>query len=453
MQRFVFRRIELWIVLLLSIIGIAASVIFAALVLATERGGAPAGPARAALMTLAETPLNLKKLLFGRDNRLAVDTKRFGDKSGWQIADGGKGIPGEGYLLLARYDGTAQVTTVELVDLTDFSVRHRWQPDAPQLFADVPDNEAYSDKHTRRNFEAVHPLMLADGSLVIKDHHTPLFRVDRCSQPMWHEASQIYHHSTELDADGTIWVPVHVQPPKEKYGADFVEDGLARVSTDGKLLEVRSLIDILERNGLMADLYGTAVYNNDPLHLNDIQPVLADGPYWKKGDLFLSMRHSSTVALYRPSTDQIIWRKQGPWLGQHDVDILDDHRIALFDNNALNRGKGPEVLGSNKILVYDFSTDTVSERLADQMAALGVRTYSEGLDDVTQAGNLVVEEENSGRVLILSADGKLLAEFVNRAADGRIFTTSWSRTISRAAGDAALAAIKAAPACAGGQGI
>lgn len=453
MQRIVFAKVEVWLVLLLLIMGVVATIVFGALVLAAERSKMPAGPVRAAMTALAEAPLNLKKLLVGRDNRLAKDTRRFGGKSGWQAADGAHGIPGEGYLLLSRYDGTAQGAAVELVDLTDFSVRHRWQPDAAQLFAGLPANEAYADKDTRRYFEAVHPLMLADGSLIIKDHHTPLFRVDRCGQPMWREASQIYHHSTELDADGAIWVPVHVQPAKETYGADFAEDGLAHVSADGKLLEVRSLVDILERNGLMADLFGTAVYNNDPLHLNDIQPVLADGPHWKKGDLFISMRHSSTVALYRPSTDRIVWRKQGPWLGQHDVDILDDHRIALFDNNALNRGKGPEVLGANKILIYDFDSDTVSAPLAGPMAALGVRTFSEGLDDVTQAGNVVVEEENSGRVLILAADGKLLAEFVNRAADGQIFTTSWSRAISRAAGDAALAAIDAAPPCANPKGI
>ncbi|MBS0563632.1 MAG: hypothetical protein JSR87_03870 [Proteobacteria bacterium] len=400
-------------------------------------------------MTLAETPLNLKKLLVGRDNRLAVGTRRFGDKSGWHVADGTVGIPGEGYLLLARYDGTAQVTTVELVDLTDLKVRHRWQPDAPSLFAGVPDNAAYADKHNRRNFEAVHPLLLADGSLIVKDHHTPLFRIDRCGQPVWSEASQIYHHSTEMDAEGTLWVPVHLQPPKKEYGPDFVEDGLARVSADGKVLEVRSLVDIYRRHGLSGQLFGSAVYNNDPLHLNDIQPVLADGPYWKKGDLFLSTRHNSTVLLYRPSTDQIVWRRQGPWLGQHDVDILDDHRIRVFDNNALNRGNGPEVMGNNNILIYDFRDDSLSAPYSVAMVKNDVSTFSEGLDETTPAGNFLVEEENSGRVLILSAAGDLLAEYVNRSADGQIWTTSWSRPVSRADGDAALAAMAAAPPCSG----
>ena len=48
-------------------------------------------------------------------------------------------------------------------------------------------------------------------------------------------------------------------------------------------------------------------YLDDGLHLNDIQPALTDSPYWKKGDLFLSLRHKSLILLYRPSTGKIIW--------------------------------------------------------------------------------------------------------------------------------------------------
>ena len=59
-----------------------------------------------------------------------------------------------------------------------------------------------------------------------------------------------------------------------------------------------------------------------------------DGPYWRKGDLFLSLRSPSTVMLYRPATNKVIWRKDGPWSKQHDVDILDDHRISIFNNNG-----------------------------------------------------------------------------------------------------------------------
>ena len=37
--------------------------------------------------------------------------------------------------------------------------------------------------------------------------------------------------------------------------------------------------------------------------------------------------------LYRPSTNKVIWFKQGPWRFQHDVDIINKNTIAIFDNN------------------------------------------------------------------------------------------------------------------------
>ena len=40
------------------------------------------------------------------------------------------------------------------------------------------------------------------------------------------------------------------------------------------------------------------------------------------------------VILYRPSTNQIIWKGTGPFFDQHDVNILDDHRISVFNNNV-----------------------------------------------------------------------------------------------------------------------
>ena len=216
-------------------------------------------------------------------------------------------------------------------------------------------------------FEAVHPWLLPDGGLIIKDHYSPLFRIDRCSTPVWTDESLIFHHSTEADADGNLWIPTHVRPRKPIYPSRFSEDGLTQITPDGEILQTLSLPDIFAANGRFAQMFGAGAYDDDPLHLNDIQPVLSDGPYWKKGDLFLSMRRISTVLLFRPSTGRIVWLKQGPWLGQHDVDILDDHRIAVFDNRAFQRGLGPLIDEASETVIYDFASE------------LGCRAPSPGL--------------------------------------------------------------------------
>ena len=71
--------------------------------------------------------------------------------------------------------------------------------------------------------------------------------------------------------------------------------------------------------------------------------------YWSKGDIFLSVRSLSLIILYRPSTNEVIWYKQGPWRFQH-IDIVDDNTIAIFDNNVtLGWGEGLSI-----IIIYIF---------------------------------------------------------------------------------------------------
>ena len=46
--------------------------------------------------------------------------------------------------------------------------------------------------------------------------------------------------------------------------------------------------------------------DNDPIHLNDIEPALTDTQHWKQGDVFLSLRHQSSIIHYRPSINKVI---------------------------------------------------------------------------------------------------------------------------------------------------
>ena len=95
----------------------------------------------------------------------------------------------------------------------------------------------------------------------------------------------------------------------------------------------------------------------NPIHLNDIQPVNEDSNFWKKGDVFLSIAHQSMILLYRPSTNEIIWKGVGHTYYQHDVDILDDHRISIFNNNSKTLGDVATVDGNNEVVIYDFKTN------------------------------------------------------------------------------------------------
>ena len=45
------------------------------------------------------------------------------------------------------------------------------------------------------------------------------------------------------------------------------------------------------------------------------------------------------VILYRPETNKIIKIIEGGFLHQHDVDILDDRTISIYNNNVLLNSK------------------------------------------------------------------------------------------------------------------
>ena len=71
------------------------------------------------------------------------------------------------------------------------------------------------------------------------------------------------------------------------------------------------------------------------------------------------------VLLYRPSTNEIIWKGAGPFFHQHDVDILDNHRISVFNNNSKDFAGSNVVDGHNEVIIYDFKTDEYSSYLKD----------------------------------------------------------------------------------------
>jgi hypothetical protein len=152
--------------------------------------------------------------------------------------------------------------------------------------------------------------------------------------------------------------------------------------------------------------------------------VLTSGPYWQRGDLFISLRNLSMLALYRPSTGKIIWRQSHPWTFQHDISILDDHRIAVFDNHWRLDGS---VDGRNRIAVYDFATRQVSFPYAAGMNRFAIRTSAQGRATPMPNGDMVVEETERGRLLRMAPDGTLRWMYIAAAPNLRRLQLRWSR--------------------------
>ena len=136
-----------------------------------------------------------------------------------------------------------------------------------------------------------------------------LTKIDVCSYIIW-SIDQPFHHTIEIDHKNNLWIPMSFYPNKvtamldEKLGTNrkfFMDDGIMNITLDGKIIFSKSVMQILIENNLKHLIFpGEESY--DPIHLNDIQPTLNGGPYWKKGDLFFSILRISIIALYRPSS-------------------------------------------------------------------------------------------------------------------------------------------------------
>jgi len=439
-----FKKIEIWILYLTILLSILFAIGFGTLVRQETEGITKNGSIDISFLSkpaayIARLPEQLVMLLMNSDlvlNDAWKEDRHFYNQDGF---DGTSNLE-ESYLLLSRYDGDLQEGIVELVDLTNFEVLHTWNPDIDAFNALVEQVDEFKSLGREKDNRAVlmHPNLTSNGELLF-GWSAPLRSINSCSNLVFQNTHDRFHHSIETDIDGNIYVPSYLYPQSfsnKKVGRNimvndgFYDDAIVKLSSDGEILFEKSVPQIFIDNGLEYLLFAHGnSYESDPIHLNDIQPVNFDGEFWEKGDVFLSLRHQSMVLLYRPATNEIIWKGTGLFFRQHDVDILDNHRISIFNNNSKNFADGDVVDEHNEVIIYDFKTNEYSSYLKDSLINNDVRTIAQGRNQILTNGDLFVEETNYGRTLYFNADGSLRWTHVNRADDGNVYPVGWSRIL------------------------
>ena len=454
-KRLMFRKVELWVVGLICVAAFVGMILVSAIARKTadtaegnKRFGL-VGDAALALSMAPEKLIRTARMLINGDSipdvirylrnedyLIVEETPGIAGKAGFRFSYPAGTRPDAGYLLLSRYDGDDERSYVELVDLNAQTVLHRWAPDIDAINAQSHLQSHLinlaRDKNLRR-YLIWHPYATEDGGLIFQSW-SPLVKIDACSRLVWINDEDLFHHTIERDDNGMFWVPTDQEPVTIKGSRvpkKFRDNSIAMVTPDGKLLMNRSVAQILIDNGLTYLLFSGDGSFPDPMHLNDIEPVRKDGPYWRKGDLFLSLRNPSTVMLYRPSTNKVIWHKTGPWSKQHDVDILDDHRISIFNNNGREEWVA---FRTAEVNIYDFATDEVTSPWRAALERLHVWAPTGSLAEILPNDELFVEEQCNGRLIRLTLEGDVVWEFVNRAKTGRVFTLGWSRLLDTATG-------------------
>jgi hypothetical protein len=354
----------------------------------------------------------------------------------------GKPLEEGGYMLLSRYNSTLGESVIELVDLSDFSVIHTWNPDISEAHSKTDlRKEEFQDlirDRSEQRYLIMHPYLNSDGSIILHGNYTPLMKIDHCGDLVWLNQEENFHHSIESDSEGNYWVPTRMFPTKispDIVGAafeNFYDDAITKISPEGEIIYQKSVSEIFIENDMSYLLFSVGdqdEFITDPIHLNDIQPALSDSEYWQKGDLFLSLRHQSMIVQYRPSTNEVIWTGAGHFYHQHDIDFLDDKTISIFNNNSKDYFEASIVDGFSDVVIYNFSTNAYSKYLKASTDEHRIKSATEGRSEILPNGDLFIEETNYGRTVYFDANGDLRWQHVNVGEDGNVYRVAWSRVI------------------------
>ena len=335
-------------------------------------------------------------------------------------------------LVLPRYDHSLSRSVVDIIDLNNFEIIHTYKHDINEMNDKVTNTKEFPTQKIDNSpirFRYQHPLLFEDGSLTAISGL--VFKIDFCSNLQWINDEEIFHHSKMLNPEGNIWIGGQMNPRSQyvkKYAIkDFSDDSIIKINTDGKILYNKSVTEILIENNIVADNFAltTSLSNQlDPIHLNDIEPAFTDTEYWQQGDVFISIRHQSAIIHYRPSTNKVINYITGPFAQQHDVDIISDKEISIFNNNNFFVDND-----YSEVLIYNFETKKFRKLFNDQLQRENFKTSSEGLSHIFKDGSLMVEEQNHGRIILFNDKGEKEWEFVNKDNKGYVTYVSWSRII------------------------
>jgi hypothetical protein len=333
--------------------------------------------------------------------------------------------------------------TIQLIDLTDGSIVKEWLPDMNKITALAAKDNPFFPKDIKIN-SLGHPIMLKDSSIIAGTWYCTV-KINSDSSIAWVKNDYQTHHSIEQDHEGNLWLSSRRHITKINNllkdslslleQSKFMDDVIMKIEPEnGAVLFEKSVIELLKDNQLDYLITRNGNFEMDPIHLNDVQPALADGDYWKKGDVFISSRHLSAIFLYRPSTNKVLWHKQGPWLNQHDPNILDSHSISILDNQMYRTSprniskyiKAP--LPYNAVYIYDFSNDSITEPYQKLLKSESVNTPTNGRATILPNGDLFFEETTKGRIIIGDSINKKMT-FAKRISDKEIAVMRWSRII------------------------
>ena len=262
-------------------------------------------------------------------------------------------------------------------------------------------------------------------------------KLDRNSEVLWSYLGHA-HHDIDIGPDGRIYVLTHelVDQPLDGFdnlASPRLDDFLVVLSPDGEELQKTPLIDAVAGSEYRHLLHTVSSYAiADPLHANGVDVITEERaarfPFGAAGDVLLSFRELGAIGVLDLESGQLVFATRGPWIGQHDPDVLPDGHVLLFDNYG--NFHRPEQ--QSRVIEFDPLTMEIVWQYAgtDELPfESAIRASQQRLAN----GNTLVTESNGGRIFEVTREGEIVWQFVNPVrggeGDSRIPIICWAQRL------------------------
>jgi hypothetical protein len=250
-----------------------------------------------------------------------------------------------------------------------------------------------------------------------------MVKLDKDSNLLW-KYSMGAHHDFDIMEDGRIYALIHEVRTRPVPRAGFLEppiidDTVVILSPDGEELDRINILDAFAKSRFRNTL--TLIPDDaigDYLHTNSIdvvtEEIAAAHPYAEVGQILINIRNFPLIALIDPNKRRVEWVMHGPWVVQHDPDMLSNGNILIFDNKGNIQNSGgirSRVLEFSPLtqeIVWSYG-DTMSDQLYSSWRASQERLPN---------GNTLITESQYGRLLEVTPPGEIVWEYRNPIRGG-----------------------------------
>ena len=440
LNKILFKKIELWLLLTFVIIALVSAVLFGWIVKRVALGGSKPGVIGEMAFAVASFPSDVLLLVRGADkDGLPTDYVSSGLIALYELDKYESVVPGEKY-------GPKFIATEKAKDLQPLTVQTRYNLEGDELIA-VFDGDRKLVKtlplKPESMIEEVPALIGAsphhffdDGSYLVWPYGgAGLYRMDPCGNVVWKQDGLYHHHFSVVDGKlYLLGLPSNeiLEDDQKKWNHTEIINVIDIES--GDILRSIRIEEIAKTNLPDFDPFFYKKWTNkldkkgrlrrDFLHPNKIDVLPAEMkdqyPTLPEGAMMVSMRNVNLVFVMDPETLKIVWYSHGHTQLQHDPKFIGDNKISVF-NNSYDGNSDDKEDPSNftSIRNYDFGT----EKWTTRYNAKAINGFTEfgGNFDISDGGNLVLNIALQGRVVEIAPDGEVLFEFISTKDDDEVY--------------------------------